>query len=288
MSKPKTVALTCTGGRPDAFALCERWVASQTVAPDAWVVIDDYCDPTICTMGQTVVRPRPYWKPGDSTIARNMIVGLEVCVGLGADVVVVVEDDDHYSPEWTATALEHLGKTCDLVGEGWTHYYNINSRRWARCSNSAHASLCATAFSTDLAPGLIDLFAKNETAIYLDILLWREHEKSGTLLESANVIGIKGMPGRAGLGAGHTGDRRFPNFDCDGSALRRLIGDDADFYKRFSSVNYTDEDEKLARKLLSPISAPCCGSPPNELLARIGFVQRLIADRVAARQRNEQ
>jgi len=42
MTKPGIItAITPTGDRPLALALCQQWMDAQTVRPDQWIVVDD-------------------------------------------------------------------------------------------------------------------------------------------------------------------------------------------------------------------------------------------------------
>jgi hypothetical protein len=67
--------------------------------------------------------------------------------------------------------------------------------------------------------------------------LWESAKKAYpcTLLENAwrLSIGIKGMPGRGGLGRGHKLDA-YRNDDPDGKLLREWIGPDAEVYLAMS------------------------------------------------------
>ena len=221
--------LTCTGGRPEAFALCERWIAAQTVPPDRWVVVDDVETPTACTMGQTVIRPEPYWQPdGPCTLGRNMLVGLD---HIDADVVVIIEDDDHYDPSWLETCAA-CGPS-ELMGEGWTTYYNVQTRRWHTHGNTSHASMCATAFGYELLDDVCGIVSRMGDDPFIDCQMWHELRAHGRIMSSSHVLGIKGLSGRAGAGNGHTRSLEWSNADIPGTFLRELIGDDADAYLKF-------------------------------------------------------
>jgi hypothetical protein len=228
--EPTIALLTCTGGRPDSFRLAERWVANQTRHPDQWVVVDDVEEPTELTMGQTLVRPEPFWDPdGGPTLARNMLAGLKV---VDADIIVVLEDDDYYGPEWldtVATWLTH-SLTC-LVGESKTIYYHVTSRRHHRHGNTTHASLCATAFKRHLVKPICNIINKVAPSPFIDHQIWARLE--GQLYDTHHVVGMKGLAGRPGAGRGHCDDGYWSNFDFTGDYLRGLIGWDANAYLDF-------------------------------------------------------
>jgi hypothetical protein len=63
---------------------------------------------------------------------------------------------------------------------------------------------------------------------FIDLELWRKH-RSRYLFGGGRVCGIKGLPGRGGIGMGHSRDFNGTH-DPDGRILREWIGDDADLY----------------------------------------------------------
>ena len=77
-------------------------MACQTYSgPLQWVVVDDVIPVTRMTMDQSFVRPRPEWR-GQHTLARNLREGLRLVQN---DLVLIIEDDDWYSPEYFADAI---------------------------------------------------------------------------------------------------------------------------------------------------------------------------------------
>ncbi len=224
----KLTLITCTGGRPEAFALCEKWMGRQTIRPHEWIVVDD-CEPkTVTTMGQTRVEPRPVWS-GEVTLGRNLIAGLGRVTG---DAVVFVEDDDWYAP----TYLEVMSRLLDvapLAGEGLTRYYNVKMRHHTMCNNAAHASLAGTACRSWCIPKIIEITKELGPKVCCDLSIWRVFEHSILSLNSNLYVGMKGLPGRPGIAGGHTDDL-CSNPDPDMAVLREWIGDDARHYERFS------------------------------------------------------
>ena len=99
--------ITPTGGRPEAFALCERWMGRQTYRGDVqWIVVDDCEEATVVTMGQTVIRPQPWWKLGAPTTQyANVRAALEL---VKHDKIVHIEDDDWYGPTYLETTYHRL------------------------------------------------------------------------------------------------------------------------------------------------------------------------------------
>lgn len=234
IGRPTIEAVTLTGGRQLAFELCETWISKQTRPPDFWTVVDDVEEPTITTMGQTVIRRIPFWEPGQRTLNVNLRTALEA--EPRADVIAIIEDDDHYGPEWFETIEAHfVDFPGDVIfGEGWTTYYNVQTQRWLRNSNSEHASLCATAWRSSLNHGIHDLLCTlKPQSPFVDALIWRDYGDQGTIARSQNVTGIKGLPGRPGCGRGHDAERSLKwTPDFGGNYLKTLIGpDDAALYR---------------------------------------------------------
>ena len=227
--------LTCTSDRPEAFALCEKYVARQTVQPFQWIVMDDGNTPIVPTLGQEY-----YFLPDlhgtvsmvgkvRYALASNLIKG---------DALVFWEDDDWYAPnylEW----LDHELKAHELVGEGRAVYYNVACRAWFTHGNRGHASLCSTAMRMSLMPTLVRVLATLSDQ-YIDSPLWRDtpEEKKKVFDPEVEgkrlVVGIKGMPGRVGVGGGH--GQRDPHWTDDATLykLRELIGGDAMSYAPFA------------------------------------------------------
>lgn len=219
--------VTPTGCRPAAWALCERWMARQTYAgPVRWIVVDDgeQAQPVSFRRDDwqvEVIRPQPFWRPGDNTQARNFRSAL---ARVGDDArVAVIEDDDYYAPGWLQRVVDEL-ETAELIGQGWNRYYHAKTGAIRINGNDTHASLCASAFRSDA----LALFRRqcDRGPRLLDVPMWK-HAHSRRVFNDSLVIGIKGMPGRAGIAGGHemTTDQPFD--------LREWIGADAEAYAQF-------------------------------------------------------
>ena len=221
--------LTATGARLHAWALCERWMAAQDYAgPVHWLVVDDGQEPQPITFQRekwtlNVIRPRRLWTPGRNSQAENMLHGLSHCSA--SDRVVVIEDDDYYSPDWLSHVTQQLDHA-QLVGESMARYYNIATRQGRQLENSAHASLCCTAVRGRAVDALRKACQTNRK--FIDINLWRKFPDRH-LFGGDRVTGIKGLPGRGGIGSGHKPGFRGTH-DVDGSLLREWIGKDSEAY----------------------------------------------------------
>lgn len=217
--------LTATGARPEAWAICEQLMARQTCAgPVRWIIVDDgpVAQPvTFQRAGWTleVVRPLPYWEVGQNTQARNLAAGLE---WVEADEsVAIIEDDDWYSPGYLADVAKWLARR-ELVGEDRARYYNVTTGKGKQLGNTRHASLCSTAVRGNGLKALRQAVAQADT--FIDMTLWRI--LPGRLYQTQHVVGIKGLPGRGGIGTGHRDAFGQP------MSLRDWIGEDAALYGR--------------------------------------------------------
>ena len=215
--------ITPTGDRPEAFKLCERWIANQYYTGDyRWIVVDDGVEPTQTTnknIEYIRLPPATY-----NTQKRNLLEGLSrVSTN---DKLVHIEDDDYYNPNWLGIMDVYLDKF-DLVGETNTIYYNIRTLKYLENKNNTHSSLCSTGMTGEAIKHFYSVCRCND--LMIDIRMWRSFTGSKHLLNSNNVIGMKGLPGRLGIGAGHK-----PGFlkqeDMDGKVLKNLIGRDAEAY----------------------------------------------------------
>ncbi len=223
--------LTPTGMRPEGLALLGEYLNTQTYqGPLTWVIVDD-CNPATripkVREGITleVIRPSWRWKPGDNTQAASLRAGLEVIPDEAK--LVILEDDDIYLPTHLENILNAL-ESFALVGERVTRYYNVATGRHRVIPGTFHASLATTGVGSGALMALRAACAAAKTGI--DVRLWRGYQGPKQLLDTNNVVGIKGLPGRPGIGVGHR--RNFGNPDR-GGMLRQWVGDYADNYGIF-------------------------------------------------------
>lgn len=196
--------LTATGCRPEAWAICAQLAANQDYqGPVRWVIVDDGPEPqpyADCVwLDIEIIRPEPFWKPGQNTQARNLAAGLE---RIGDDEQVIIwEDDDYYASGYLSAVAEWLSGDNELVGESHARYYNVATGKGKRNTNSGHASLCSTAMKGEALSYFRRCVEAADT--FIDINLWRGFKGRKKLYQADYVVGIKGLPGRAGIGVGH-------------------------------------------------------------------------------------
>lgn len=218
--------ITPTADRPRGIELCERYMARQTVQPHEWIVSDGGRTPATLTAGQVHL-----WEPsapGAANLAGNLLRALDRATG---DIVVVVEDDDHYLPTHIAECVKGLAKQ-PAYGCPTLKYYNVAHRMYVQMRNKGSA-LCQTAFRRELIPEMQNAarsaIAANDFRI--DGRFWSP--RIGLANGPQTVVGIKGLPGTAGLGIGHrpkSGRGKMWRNDPDMNVLRDWIGGDADNY----------------------------------------------------------
>ena len=235
--------ITPTGGRPKAFALCERWMERQTKRWYQWIVVDDCAPPTPTHLGQTVVQLAPAWQLGENTQARNLLEGLRHVKG---DAVLFIEDDDWYSPAY----IEQMSAWLELysvVGCSAARYYNLNAQKFQYMQNQSHSSLCETGLRTEReVMRLLDKTIRAPSQLkfelvsprFIDCVFWQRVRRSRInwrlYTHHGLCIGIKGLPGRMGIGTGHTPGNGY-EVDEGFSRLREWIGDDVDIYREVLS-----------------------------------------------------
>ena len=209
----KISIITPTGGRAIGFTLCERWMKRQTLKPDEWIVVDDYEKRTKCKMGQKVIRRKPFWRPGEMTLQKNLLEALKIVTG---DIILIIEDDDWYSPNYienmvkkfeTLSEGKSISESSLLIGEGHSLYYHVRNYTHKYFDNMDHASLFQTGFTKDLIPKINDLLIKNINQMYFDDRLWKDIKdcnKCIFLTKSPWSVGIKGLVGERFVGTfGH-------------------------------------------------------------------------------------
>lgn len=228
MAEIKLSLITCTGDRPEAFSLCERWMARQTIKYHQWLCLDDGSVPVVPTMGQTHVWCHEFNSGHSINRKFNYLITEGLVTG---DAIVFIEDDDWYAPTWLEWCSKKLTGDADLIGEGMAIYYNVSHRYTCEHGNTEHSSLCSSVIKRS-GFGQV-LIASTINDAFLDQYLWFSApiSKRTYLPERKRlVVGIKGMPGRKGYGICHDASHPGGNPDIDGKRLIELLGKDAQYY----------------------------------------------------------
>ena len=209
--KPSTggiTAITPTGDRPLAFRLCQQWMANQTRKPDQWVIVDDGKVPMVpdldwynATMPGVALGIRREPRPDDPqhTLVANLKAAFPLITG---NKILIMEDDEYYAPEYIAEMARRLDSH-EVVGIMKAKYYHLPTGGCFQIGNRSHASLAETGFRRSFLPELEKLWDGDTS---LDMRIWKKADGRGRLFDDRDkplYVGIKGLPGRAGIGAGH-------------------------------------------------------------------------------------
>ena len=229
------ILITPTGSRQAQINLCKLWMQRQTYKGEvAWILVDDSYPRTIenvTRQGWDVIKiyPEPRWTTGMNTQARNIAAGVNEALKRYKDIeaIFIIEDDDYYKPIYLDEMMFRLNGF-DLIGEMRTIYYNVMNRQYVTNANTIHASLFQTALTLKALPQLETAFQSK----FIDCVLWRNVPNRYIFQADNLAVGIKGMPGRGGIGAGHRQTRNMIN-DNYLSHLLKLIGTDAELYEKF-------------------------------------------------------
>lgn len=211
--------ITPSGARNEALKLLNKYLERQTFQDFEWIILDD-CDPVsdIPPRCDKFIQSDWVWH-GENTQHRSMLRLLAECSP--DDKVVICEDDDWYSPDYLQKTSEFLNKH-DVVGQKRSVYYNVNNQTYRKFDHKNHACLCQTAFKGEKALNEIKAICERGKEP-IDVTFWRI---GGHLTDDLDVIGIKGLKGREGIGIGH----KMNGIKDDWSYLRSLIGNDVKYY----------------------------------------------------------
>lgn len=237
MANNMIALITPTGGRPKQFELCKRWMQQQTYTqPVLWVVVDD-CVPITADIpvdfrdNWEIVRiyPTIKWEVGKNTQASNLKCAInELKKRSDITHIFIVEDDDYYRPEYLERMMNLFGEY-DLIGERNTLYFNKQECKVRNMNNTTRSSLFQSAFTFSILSIFDKIILQNKT--HIDTQLWKQVRNSN-LIDHGLSIGVKGFPGRGGIGVGHRESvyNDLPSIKGDFQKLKMLFGDDYKYY----------------------------------------------------------
>lgn len=222
--------LTVTGDRQLCLDRLYYYIGRQVVKDPniQWLVVDDGIKhatlPDVHFL-QHIKRNRIYDK------CKSFIGNLrEAIVNVRYNKVLILEDDDWYSPDYIQLYSQRL-ENFQLIGEAPARYYNVRHRCYRIWGNGTRSSFCQTAFRADLLPTVF--LCTHRGTVFVDYRLWEKDVKSKFVFKDAcHCVGIKGMPGRKGIGAGHRPNLKKYHSDKDMNELEKWIGkEDTNFYR---------------------------------------------------------
>jgi len=271
----RITVITCTGDRPQAFSLCKLWIEKQTLQPTQWIIVDDGKQPldTIDNPIVHYIRREPTTEDPKHTMLLNLKIALEK---VGGDYIFFMEDDEYYSSDFLEKMMSKF-KDYLVIGIGRSKYYHLPSKRYGIHDNMGHASLAQTAIKREFLEKVKMLLNGDS---FLDIRIWQlfNGAKAGHLTVSKNVfeietkdkrgflfddkndplyVGMKGLPGRTGIGAGHNGTIHWYHNDINFLILKQWIKnkDDFEIYYRFTpntKVDFRQINGKTTYKVTIP------------------------------------
>lgn len=217
--------LTCTADQSVGMALCEHFMQAQTLWPHLrlqWIVVDDGDVPARLTLGQQHVRrDREPGCTGAQSLCRNLMAGLPL---VEAQAVAFIEHDDFYRQDYLENLATHASRK--ICGASTRYYYNLANRRYKLVDDGAPA-LCQMMLHQSQIPLLTDIVGHMLRMNWwgIDRALWFAHaEVDRTFIPSSAVVGIKGLPGRPGIGYGHRPNAGWDQDDDNLSVLSSLVG----------------------------------------------------------------
>jgi glycosyltransferase involved in cell wall biosynthesis len=236
-------AITPTGDRRLAFALCQKWMQNQTVKPDQWIVVDDGKVPMTPFMEMEYMRRQPdtVRRIGWGSLYDNLRLAVPRIRG---DKILFIEDDEYYAPQYVET-MSRLLDEHELVGLKHSRYYHLMTGGYKIFQSQVHASLAQTAFRASFLPTFNYFLSSPRCAEFLDIRLWTHRHIiqyrttnilkkicRGSLFldEPPLYVSLKGMPGRNGYGIGHRPDIYEHHDTEDRAILRSWIPEDYPIY----------------------------------------------------------
>jgi hypothetical protein len=114
--------------------------------------------------------------------------GWELAKKDGMEWAVIMEDDDSYNDKHIANYAQFM-PSYDFIGDPWTTYYRIDTRRHETEHHHGRASLFTTAFRVSA----LDNFSwPPDDHVFLDIEIWKHARKYKTKFVKSGAIGIKG------------------------------------------------------------------------------------------------
>ena len=201
-----------------------------------WIVVDDGVVPTECTMGQEYYRREPNTAsvigPATHTVGANLEEALN---HVKSPKILVIEDDDYYSPNylshWTKLLDSH-----DLVGESGSKYYRLDNETYQHYDGKVFTTFAALA-RTGFRRNLISMVKKACSGdCQVDRRIWDQSSTIKSHLEMPSVSGlhisIKGGPGRGS----HNHKRSLTQRDRNYSQLLLWTKGDWDAASRYREI----------------------------------------------------
>jgi len=132
-------------------------------------------------------------------LTKRVRLGFQKLKTDGCDCVLIMENDDYYAPNYIETMVNkwlEFGKP-ELLGTDYTYYYHIFKGKYRLLKHPNRASLMNTLISCKIDPEWCE-----DSEVYLDLHLWKQHKGVAFSPLHPIAIGIKHGIGKCG-GNGH-------------------------------------------------------------------------------------
>lgn len=207
------VLIPTRNNRPELLSNCMRMVLNQTMKADHIEVVSD----------------EPLSK--DCDITWRYRIGYDRLRNKGFDIILLMEDDDWYSPEYIETMIKAWEKANkpSIFGHNYTIYYHIKLFSWFTMHHVDRSS----AMNTMIVPDL-NLTWPADNDPYTDIHLWREVQGPTFKPEKHICLGIKHGTTMTGGGSHITRLHRYTNSDESKEMMRSIMDAESfNFYSTF-------------------------------------------------------
>lgn len=163
-------------------------------------------------------------------LTKRVRIGFETLKEKGCDCVLIMENDDYYS----CTYIERMVNTWlavskpELLGICYTYYFHIFKGKYRLLNHPNRASLMNTLISCAINPNWCE-----DSEVYLDLHLWKNHKGVTFAPVQPLAIGIKHGIGKCG-GNGH--DKMQMQNDCS-EILKFISLESLEFYTKLKLQN---------------------------------------------------
>jgi len=231
----KFAAVTCTGGRPELFGLCKRWVMRQTRRPDLWLVFSDIegeqSPPDLPSWAMFIPVPKrdPAWfvGPGYLDPAWALTFALNnVPEGYAA---IPMEDDDWYGANHCETLMDRIERGSLISYGSEVYYFHLPAQRWQLREGCDPTEGCV-----GIHPDAIGRYKDAMLAAIRGEVRWDPKDGVYPGFTKVDIKGVGyGLPGRSGTTTRHNPEHRKCQImrpDPGWTKFRWAVGSDADAY----------------------------------------------------------
>ena len=229
--------ITPTGGRPKQIELCAEFMRRQYYKGKVlWIIVDDVLPITTGAIEDEFrkdwqiikVHPQNKWSDGMNTQSQNLLRATDLLKWFTIECIFIIEDDDYYSQRYLSVMMSKLSDY-DVIGQQYTVYYDVVHKGWFQNGNDKHASLFQVAFTPKALPAFEATCRTGNRYIDMNFFRAVKGMKANLFDGKELAVGVKGLPGRKGIGMGHRMDLKMIP-DPELVKLRDLIGEDYTYY----------------------------------------------------------